>query len=402
MTKVRKIQQASNKDKEYLNTIFHITEEFLNERYRFRFNEVKNDIEITDINKEKWKTINENNLYLHLQKSGVKISINNLIAILKSDFVPTYNPLLHYFENLKKYNVDKDQDYIKKLCGYVKAKEPEQFEQQLRKWLVRTCRCAIDEHFYNKQAFVIVQPGQNTGKTTLCRWLCPPALEDYIAEDISDDKDSRIMLTKNFIINMDELSSLARKEINNLKALFSKDKINERLPYERRNSILSRSCSFIGSTNLSEFLTDETGSVRWLCFEIDGIDWGYTKAIDINDIWRQAYALHLKWTNELNLTIDEIKENEIRNSRYQLMTVEREMIFKYFKVPEEGDFAEFLTASEISDRIAAWSQQKRLNKMLIGRAMIANGFDRLKDSKSQRYGYNVKFIQPESYINETR
>ncbi|MGV3464146.1 MAG: VapE domain-containing protein [Heyndrickxia sp.] len=65
-------------------------------------------------------------------------------------------------------------------------------------------------------------------------------------------------------MNLDELSSLAKHEINSLKPLFSKDVINERLPYERKNSIIHRTASFIGSTNMAEFLTGETGSVHWL------------------------------------------------------------------------------------------------------------------------------------------
>jgi len=80
-------------------------------------------------------------------------------------------------------------------------------------------------------------------------FLCPPALANYIAENISDDKDSRISLVKNFLVNLDELSSLAKHEINSLKAVFSKNFINERLPYDRKNSIIPRISNFIGSTN---------------------------------------------------------------------------------------------------------------------------------------------------------
>ena len=96
------------------------------------------------------------------------------------------------------------------------------------------------------------------------------------------DKDARILLCKNFLINLDELSSLAKKEINTLKSYFSKDQINERLPYDRKNTILPRISSFIGSTNRDTFLDDETGSVRWLCFQITGINWNYRQEINID------------------------------------------------------------------------------------------------------------------------
>jgi predicted P-loop ATPase len=74
--------------------------------------------------------------------------------------------------------------------------------------------------------------------------------------------------------------------------LFSRDFINERLPYDRRTSILERRASFIGSTNNIQFLSDDTGSVRWLCFEIESINWKYNDEIDIDLVYAQAYHLY--------------------------------------------------------------------------------------------------------------
>ena len=147
-------------------------------------------------------------------------------------------------------------------------------------------------NYYNKQAFILVHSEYKADKTNFCQFLCHPALEDYIGECISDDKDSKIAIVKNFLINLDELSSQAKHEINSLKVLFSKDVIIERLPNDRKNSIIHRVASFIGSTHMAEFQTDETGSVRWLCFEIKGIDWTYKQKVDIDKVWSHAYALY--------------------------------------------------------------------------------------------------------------
>ena len=147
--------------------------------------------------------------------------------------------------------------------------------------LVRSIACALLEYVFNKQVFVLVGAGQNTGKSTFCRWLCPPFLSDYITEYINTDKDGLIVLATNFLINMDELATLSKTEINSLKSLISKDKINVRLPFARRTSVHPRRANFIGSTNNDEFLTDETGSVRWLCFEIEGtLNFDYKIIID--------------------------------------------------------------------------------------------------------------------------
>jgi predicted P-loop ATPase len=245
----------------------------------------------------------------------------------------------------------------------------------------------MEDGYYNKQAFILVHSKQNSGKTTFCRFLCPPALTNYLAENISDDKDSKIAIAKNFLINLDELSSLAKHEINSLKALFSKDIINERLPYDRKNSIIHRVASFVGSTNMAEFLTDETGSVRWLCFEIKSIDWGYKRAVEINQVWAQAYYTYKEGRFDAEMTADDIAQNEARNSKFQQLSTEAELIPKYLKPCEPKDLqSEFMTATDVIVYMGSFTSIK-LNKIMIGRAMPVCGFRRLKDSITDRYGY---------------
>lgn len=107
---------------------------------------------------------------------------------------------------------------------------------------------------------------------------------NYLSEDIGLDKDSRIKLCKNLIINLDELSILATTDINSLKAYISKTRINERFPYARKAEFLERICSFVGSTTRTDFLTAESGSVRWIVFEvIEKINFKYSTLIDISE-----------------------------------------------------------------------------------------------------------------------
>ena len=389
-----KTQQISATEQFNENTIFHITERFLSQHYDFRYNEIKNDIEYKPAQSGKeWETMNENNLYLHLQKSNIKCSINNLLAILKSDFVPRFNPIVTYFKTLPAWT-DKEPDFIDDLATHVHFEKQGQLNLQFKKWLVRAVRCAVEKDYYNKQAFILVHRQQNSGKSFFCRWLCPPELSDYIAEDLTTDKDTRILLTKNFLINMDELSSLHRKEINSLKALFAKDKINERLPFDRKNSILSRCCSFLGSTNMTEFLSDDTGSVRWLCFDIKKIDWKYSKSIDVNDIWRQAYALYLSHDFKSEMTSVDIKENELRNGKFRLMTIEEEIISQYFDLPNGNNEGDFMTPTDVANIIQTYTTFSRLSVMLIGRALKSLGYEKVKHPQKQVYGYQVIFNEP--------
>ena len=216
--------------------------------------------------------------------------------------------------------------------------------------------------------------------------MCPEPLSQYLAEDISNDKDARILLCKNFLINLDELSSLAKKEINTLKSYFSKDQINERLPYDRKNTILSRICSFIGSTNRDTFLDDETGSVRWLCFQITGINWNYRNEVNIDLVWAQAYALAFTETFDSEMTVEEIQQNEDRNRTYQILSTEQELVAKYYS-PSNDIKGKFVTATDILIRLTEFGL--KLSPVQIGKALNALGYEKIKHKERQVYGYYV-------------
>jgi predicted P-loop ATPase len=205
---------------------------------------------------------------------------------------------------------------------------------------------------------------------------------------MNTDKDARIQLTRNFLINLDELSVLARKELNALKAYFSKTIINERLPYDRKNSNLRRTCSFIGSTNRASFLSDETGSVRWLCFELLGkIDFRYSKEVDIDKVWAQAYYLAYVDPNfDPELTYQDIIKNEERNKRYREPTLEEELLAKFYETSE--DQKNFMTASDFITQLSCINP--RLNVINMGRALKSRGFERIKHPVKGVYGYLAK------------
>lgn len=392
-TSLNENKVTNTKNQENGKTVFHITEEYLNDNYQLRYNQISLEIEISYRDENKWKPINENSLWIEMKKEGINIPMNSFIAILKSSFVENFNPLKTYFEKLPKW--DEEKDYISDFLNYIEIedhKELEQFHVQFKKWIVRTVKCAIEKHYFNKQAFILSDNGngQNIGKTSWCRYLCPTSLKNYFAEDISNDKDARILLCKNMFINLDELAALSKKEINHLKAYFSKEQINDRLPYDRKNTIIPRIASFIGSTNMSTFLQDETGSVRWVVFSVRKIDWNYKKHnFDINKLWSQAYFL--AYSDEKfdeTFSLDDIKENEKRNEKYTIMSNERELLNQFFKVPKSTteQNIEFLTATETLIRLRYFSSL-RLTDVGIGKAFKASGFERKKANGV--YGYYV-------------
>ncbi len=366
-------------------TIYDFIMEYINENYDIRFDELGHDFQISLKGFNQWELFEINSFLIELAQSGIEVTPAKLEIFLRSHFIPKFNPITEYFRSLPCWQ---GEDHITELATYLPHKEPELFLYHFKKWLVRTVKCAMEKEYFNKQCLVLVHPQQNSGKSTWCRYLCPPTLSNYFAEDMTTDKDARIQLTRNFLINLDELSILAKKEINALKAYFSKTMINERLPYDRKNSTLYRTCSFIGSTNRATFLNDETGSVRWLCFELMGkINFSYSKNVNINKVWAQAYYLAYMDENfNSELTLSDISQNESRNRVYRESSMEDELICKFYT--KSSDPADFKTASDLVIQLSCINP--RLNMYNMGRALKAMEYERIKSPQNRVYGYLIK------------
>ncbi|KMQ71460.1 VapE domain-containing protein [Chryseobacterium koreense] len=365
-------------------TVFDKIIKYIGKKYHLRFNEIALEFEIkTD--KGDWTELNLNSLYIELTQAGINIAFNKLEILMRSHLITVFNPFENYFQNLEKWD---GENHIQRLTSFVKTTDTESFQIHFEKWLARSVLCALKRGYINKQCFVLYNTKQNSGKTSFLRFLIPPSLEKYYTEDIGVDKDGLIALCKNFIINIDELSVMSKTDVNILKAFISKNTVNARLPYDRKSSLMYRTSSFCGSTNRSDFLTDETGSVRWIIFEVLEIDFNYSKEININQVWAQAYhnAFERKDYNP-ELTAEDLIENEKRNEKFKQITLEQEILITHFEKSENKN--DFLTATEI---MLAMSNALgvRMNNVKIGKALTALNFERIKHSKKQVYGYLIK------------
>lgn len=376
------LYQSETKSK----TIYDRTIDYLNGKYKIRFNVIALELEIClKDSASEWSSLNVNSLLIELAQSGIEITMNKLEILVKSHLITSYNPIQEYFENHREWD---RKDHIRHLCSFVKTTDDEAFHYHFEKWLTRTVICALEKEKVNKQCFVLCNTLQNSGKTSFWRFVVPPSLFRYYSENISVDKDGMTAICKTFLTNADELSILSKTDVNVLKSFISKSSANIRLPYARKAELLFRTCSFCASTNRTDFLTDETGSVRWLIFEVLSIDFAYSQEIDIDKVWKQAYynAYERKNYNP-ELTAEDIVENEKRNEKYAQLSMEQEIISAHFEKSE--NLEDFLTATDI---VIAMNNALglKLNNIKIGKALTGLKYERIKHPKRQVYGYLMK------------
>jgi len=372
----------------------NLIKEYIIHKYDIRNNEILLDIEWKEKNQEHYVQFNENQLYIELLENGYKANIQLITSLVKSNFVKKYNPFLEYLNELPKW--DGQTDHIARLASFLKIKETSDFKflYHFKKWFIRLVRCMLDEQYFNKQMLVFVQEVQNGGKSTFCRFLTPQKLKKYYTETIATGKDEDIQLATNFLICYDELSKLTKTDIQQIKSLMSRLNVNIRRPYERIQSVSNRRCSFIGNTNKVEFLNDETGSIRFLCFELESIDFEYSNSINIDDIYSQAYSLYLN--NEPHeITKEDCQIIQHYNKRFSVTTPEQELILKYFSPSIEIDpKVQYKTQTEIQICLHEKAPEIKLNNTNVGKALKYLGFEQITKRLDSGYPQKVYIIKP--------
>jgi len=251
-----------------------------------------------------------------------------------------YHPIREYLTSL----TWDGSGYIQKLTEYFTNPDG-LFHLWLRKWLIGCCAKVFENGF---NPVLVLDGPQGIGKSKFAQWLCP--LSKYYHEGAidPDNKDCRLRLGSVWIWEISELGSTTRRQdIEALKSFISASVIRDRRPYGKYDIVIPAMASLIGTVNnISGIYADPTGSRRFLTCALENIDWhGYTKEIDINQVWAEAMTAYLakeKW----ELTPDEIQKSMDMNENYAIEDPVEGILKKYFKV-EPNNFISWTPTADI-------------------------------------------------------
>jgi len=362
-------------------------ENYLNNKYDFRYNEILNRTfykdKHTKSNFELLKSYKLNSIKRELNNSNIQSSYTDLRCLLESDYVTKHNPFSEYFNSLQKW--DQKTDYIQQLSNTIKTTNQADFNWAFKKWLIAMVACGLYETVTN-QTVLILTGKQGIGKTSWLKSLMPEILKDYFfSGNINpNNKDTTLLMSEKLIINLDELASLNKKQIESFKEMITKDVITERRAYGHFTENYIRRASFVGSSNHNEILMDVTGNRRFLCFESVEIDFQHNVNIDL--VYSQVMYLLNEEKFKYYFDKEDIKRLEENNKMYVQSSEENDWIDELFSVSEDINEVEYLNATDIINYIKfKKSVYQKIDVQQIGKIMTSKGFLRKKIKGSWKY-----------------
>jgi hypothetical protein len=389
---------------------------FLKTRIKARRNLIKNAVEVC------WIKLDEEDQYeMYEEEEGMfrtltDEDLNTLSGYIEKDFqlkarpedifkrlnsfhTKAFNPLVEYLRTLPKWQ-EGDTDYITELAHTVHLQnETPQLrtfiDTLFKKWFVGMVKGWTEKNTAN-HLFLIMQGDQGCYKTTWLSELLPPELSDLLKIKVNSaniSKDDVLAMSGNALIIHDELDIIDPRQNSDLKAMVTTKVTKERTPYDRTAKVRKNIATLCGTTNQDRFLSDTTGSRRYLVMAVDRIDSPFDYPFNYEGIYAQAKALAKDKGFEHFVGEDEQKDMKIYNHQFELISCEKELIQSKFRVPTERDFeaakVRLFTASDILIALQTYSHFMHLDVQAIGRIMKELGYSKDKSGHNHTVRYSV-------------
>ena len=401
-------------------------ESYLSTHYDFRFNTILGRTEFSPKYANVYSKVSRYDINTFRREldseEGIITSADNLYSIIESSFSPRINPIQEYFKALPLMDIyfgsanalfsnhadtssiSFSPKAIASLASCVTIHNSEKWLSYLTKWLVAVVANAMDDRECRNHTCLVLTGEQGKFKTTFLDLLCPPALHgySYTGKIYPQEKDTLTYIGQNLIVNIDDqLKALNKRDENELKNLITCPMVKYRMPYDKYVEEHPHLASFVASVNGNDFLTDPTGSRRFLPFEVLSIDIERAKAISMDAVYTEAKAL-LKsgfryWFND-----DEIAELYRESEDFQVQTAEMELLLRCFEKPtEDNPHCAYMTTTEILAYLGVYTHQPLTFKRM-GEALKRAGFEKVskrREGCSPVYVYKIRKIHPCPLVN---
>ena len=392
-----------------------IIEQYLNDNYLFRRNELNGKVEFAVIRTDgEGHPVAEEPLFRALTQEALNSIVirakrdeicekgspkQDIMEYVNSEEVPQYNPIREYLDKLPQWD---GQNHVAKLFSRLPGLSTEQ-HAFLAIWLRSMVAHWLQLDMLHGNEVVPVLIGeQGCGKTTFLRRMLPQHLRQYYLDhlNLSNKFDKEMALTNNLLVNIDEFETIRPSQQSSLKQTISKSKVNGRPIFGRAQEDRLRYASFVATTNNPHPLQDPTGSRRYICLSIPKGQFidnachtstpGSKNDGDID--YEQLYAQVLYELRELKAPYwfnnEEVKRLQELNLEYIQQKDIAEMVKVCFRKPEDGEKVKSLNTSEMLSIIREEYPQVAITqkaKVELGRVLASLDYERREHSHVAYY-----------------
>lgn len=181
--------------------------------------------------------------------------------------------------------------WLENYCG-VQTSDPmeQQYVQEVAaKWLISAIARVMDPGC-KADGVLILEGVQGAGKSTAAKIL---AGADFFGDNLPPmhTREASSYVRGRWIIELAELANVSKAEVEIVKAFISRTEERFRPAYGRNEVTYPRQCVFIGSTNRTDYLRDDTGNRRFWPVAIDRVDTA-ALARDRDQLWGEAVVAY--------------------------------------------------------------------------------------------------------------
>jgi predicted P-loop ATPase len=222
--------------------------------------------------------------WLQHQDIGVTVTVAATAAetVAKDN---TYHPIRNYLASLKWDRAERVEDFAVTYLGA----EPGPYHRAVSQCLFVAAVARVMQPGIKADYVPILEGAQDKGKSTAIELLFAPWFSDDLAE--LGTKDAAMQVRVAWGIEIAELTSMGRAEVEKIKAFISRKVDRFRPSYGRRVIEVPRQSVFVGSTNADTYLKDETGARRFWPIRCGKIDLKAIKRAR-DQLWAEAVAMY--------------------------------------------------------------------------------------------------------------